>query len=192
MRFRNSRSQTSDFSAEYGRSGAAVLNATIKSGTNQFHGAAWEFFRNDKLDAAGLFRRRRPHQKGELRQNQFGVTIGGPVIKNKIFFFGDYEGLRRVQGTILTGVGSDRCRANQRLHQLSDLITCSQSGTRRPMQLGRTMPSGTILDPATTRAVTAGARSGIRSSRRPLRALSAIPSAPARQAPPRSPLPAAT
>src|SRR5580692_10622631 len=76
--------QTSDFSAEFGRSGAAVLNATIKSGTNSLHGAAWEFFRNDKLDAGDWF-----NGKGELRLNQFGASAGGPIIKNKIFFFGD-------------------------------------------------------------------------------------------------------
>ncbi len=100
--------QTSDFSAEFGRSGAAVLNATIKSGTNSFHGAAWEFFRNDKLDAADWFENDFRIPKGELRQNQFGVSLGGPVIKNKVFFFGDYEGLRRVQGTILHRFCSDR------------------------------------------------------------------------------------
>src|ERR1700681_2744376 len=96
--------QTSDFSAEYGRSGAAVLNASIKSGTNSFHGAGWEFFRNDKLDAADFFENAHQVPKGELRQNQFGFTAGGPLYipklfngKNKLFFFGDYEGLRRVQ-----------------------------------------------------------------------------------------------
>src|SRR5580692_3369337 len=88
--------QTSDFSAEFGRSGAAVLNATIKSGTNQFHGSAWEFFRNDRLDAADYFEDAQNIPKGELRQNQFGVAAGGPIIKNKIFIFGDYEGLRRI------------------------------------------------------------------------------------------------
>ncbi len=92
--------QTSGFSAEYGRSGAAVLNATIKSGTNEFHGAAWEFFRNDKLDAADFFENAGGVPKGALRQNQFGVAAGGPIIKNKIFIFGDYEGFRRVQGTV--------------------------------------------------------------------------------------------
>src|SRR5579859_7688135 len=66
--------QTSDFSAEFGRSGAAVLNATIKSGTNQFHCSAWEFFRNDKLDAADFFENAGGVPKGELRQNQFGFT----------------------------------------------------------------------------------------------------------------------
>src|SRR5256714_9190903 len=82
--------QTTGFSAQFGRSGAAVLNATIKSGTNQFHGTAWEFFRNDKLDAADYFERvGNTTKKGELRLNQFGVAVGGPVIKNKIFFFGE-------------------------------------------------------------------------------------------------------
>src|SRR5271170_5045000 len=102
--------QTSDFSAEFGRSGAAVLNASIKSGTNQLHGTIWEFFRNDKLDAADFFENAHSIEKGELRQNQFGFTAGGPVVipkvfngRNKVFFFGDYEGLRRVQGTVLTG-----------------------------------------------------------------------------------------
>src|SRR5438093_7204965 len=102
--------ETSGFSAQYGRSGAAVLNATIKSGTNELHGSAWEFFRNDKLDAADFFENAGGIKKGELRQNQFGFTAGGPVAiphlyngRNKLFFFGDYEGFRRVQGTILTG-----------------------------------------------------------------------------------------
>src|SRR6202795_1977091 len=82
--------QTTGFSAEFGRSGAAVLNATIKSGTNSFHGAAWEFLRNDVLDAPDYFESAGGIKKGELRLNQFGVAVGGPVIRNKIFFFGDY------------------------------------------------------------------------------------------------------
>ncbi len=64
--------QTADFSAELGRSAGAVLNATIKSGTNSIHGAVWEFFRNDKLDAADWFEDNAGIKKGELRQNQFG------------------------------------------------------------------------------------------------------------------------
>ena len=77
--------QTADFSAELGRSAGAVLNATIKSGTNSIHGAVWEFFRNDKLDAADWFEDNAGIQKGELRQNQFGASIGGPIIKDKLF-----------------------------------------------------------------------------------------------------------
>src|SRR5689334_9166611 len=76
--------ETSNFSAEFGRSGAAVLNATVKSGTNSFHGSAWEFLRNDKFDAADYFERvGNTTRKGELRLNQFGVSGGGPIIKNK-------------------------------------------------------------------------------------------------------------
>jgi Carboxypeptidase regulatory-like domain/TonB dependent receptor len=149
--------QTSDFSAEFGRSGAAVLNATIKSGTNQIHGAVWEFFRNDIFDAPDYFEDAGHIPKGELRMNQFGFTIGGPVIKNKIFFFGDYEGLRRVQGTVFTGsvpTLAERAAANGPYTDLSDLIT-GQSGTQTDA-LGRTIPVGTVLDPATTRPVTAG------------------------------------
>jgi len=156
--------ETSGFSAEYGRSGAAVLNATIKSGTNQLHGAAWEFFRNDKLDAADFFENAGNVPKGELRQNQFGFSAGGPVViphvfngKNKVFFFGDYEGLRRIQGTVLQGsvpTANERVINSSGFLNLSDLINL-QSGTQTDA-LGRTMPTGTVLDPATTRQVSPG------------------------------------
>jgi carboxypeptidase family protein/TonB-dependent receptor-like protein len=160
--------QTSGFSAEFGRSGAAVLNATIKSGTNELHGSAWEFFRNDKLDAADFFENARNVKKGELRQNQFGVTAGGPVViphvyngKNKLFFFGDYEGFRRAQGTILSGTvptAAERASWNAAgsTINLQDYITAQLSATPKPDDLGRTAPVGTIYDPATTRLVTAG------------------------------------
>jgi len=144
--------QTSGFSAEYGRSGAAVLNATIKSGTNELHGSAWEYFRNDKLDAADFFENAGGVPKGALRQNQFGVSAGGPVIKNKIFIFADYEGFRRVQGTVLTGsVPTALERAN--FTNFTELLT--QGGTVCDALL-RTAPKGTIFDPATTRQVFAG------------------------------------
>ena len=154
--------QTTGFSAEYGRSGAAVLNATIKSGTNELHGAAWEFFRNDKLDAADFFENAGGRPKGELRQNQFGVSAGGPVViphlfdgRNKVFFFGDYEGFRRIQGTILTGSVPTVAERNSGFTDLSDRISF-QSGTQKDA-LGRTVPTGTVFDPTTTRPVTAGA-----------------------------------
>ncbi len=155
--------QTSDFSAEFGRSGAAVLNATIKSGTNQLHGAAWEFFRNDKLDAADFFENAGGIPKGELRQNQFGFTAGGPVVipklyngRNKLFFFGDYEGFRRVQGTILTGSVPTAAERASGYTNFQDLITGQSSAAPRLDALGRSIPVGTVLDPATTRAVAGG------------------------------------
>jgi hypothetical protein len=150
--------QTSGFSAEYGRSGAAVLNATIKSGTNELHGAVWEFLRNDKFDAADFFENANKAQKGAYRQNQFGLAAGGPLIKNKIFFFADYEGLRRRQGTPLSvavPTAAERTINASNFVDLSDLIN-GQSGTQVDA-LGRTVPTGTVFDPATTRAVTANA-----------------------------------
>jgi hypothetical protein len=87
--------ETNNYSAEYGRASGAVINATIKSGTNEFHGEGWEFFRNTVLNATGFFK---PVGGGTLpfNQNQFGGAIGGPVLKQKMFFFADYEGFRRV------------------------------------------------------------------------------------------------
>jgi Carboxypeptidase regulatory-like domain/TonB dependent receptor-like, beta-barrel/TonB-dependent Receptor Plug Domain len=143
--------QTSGFSAEYGRSGAAVLNATIKSGSNEFHGAVWEFFRNDKLDAADWFENAGGTKKGALRQNQFGISSGGPVIKNKIFFFADYEGFRRRQGTVLTGTVPTLAERNSGYTDFSDRL--GQVGSTRTDALGRSFQGGTIFDPATTRAV---------------------------------------
>lgn len=148
--------QTAQFSAEQGRSAGAVLNATIKSGTNNIHGAVWEFFRNDKLDAADWFENNNHVKKGKLRWNQFGASIGGPIIKNKLFYFGDYQGFRRVQGTVLNGTVPTLTERNSGFTDLSDLIT-GQSGAARTDALGRLIPYGAIVDPATTRAVTAGA-----------------------------------
>ena len=85
--------QTSNYSAEFGRSGGAVINATIKSGANGFHGTAFEFLRNAALDARQFFEPA-GEPKAPFRQNQFGGTLGGPVVRNKLFFFVDYQGTR--------------------------------------------------------------------------------------------------
>lgn len=90
---------TSDYSAEYGRVGGAVVNAALKSGTNEFHGTLYEFFRNTDLNAIGyVFGAPSIFEKPTLHRNQFGLTVGGPIVKNKLFFFGDYEGYRQTQG----------------------------------------------------------------------------------------------
>jgi len=83
--------ETNSYSAEFGRGNGAIMNAVIKSGTNAFHGDLYEFIRNDKLDGRNAFDflGRQPYQ-----QNQFGATLGGPIIKDRTFFFVDYEGLR--------------------------------------------------------------------------------------------------
>jgi Carboxypeptidase regulatory-like domain/TonB-dependent Receptor Plug Domain len=146
---------TATFSADLGRSAGAVLNATIKSGTNSIHGTVWEFLRNDKLDAADWFSNNNGTPKAELRQNQFGGSIGGPILKNKLFFFGDYEGLRRVQGATTTATVPTLAERNSGFSNLADIIS-GQGGALRSDALGRQIPLGTVLDPATTRAVTAG------------------------------------
>ena len=85
---------TSSFNAEYGRFSGAIVNVVTKSGTNEFHGSAYEFLRNQVFDSRGYF----DPTRGELKRNQFGGTIGMPVIKNRLFFFGDYQGTREVAG----------------------------------------------------------------------------------------------
>lgn len=89
---------TDSYSAEYGRAGGAVINAAYRSGTNQYHATLWEFLRNTELNAVGFFK----PQNGQpnLVQNQFGVAGGGPIVKNRAFFFADYEALRRRQSQL--------------------------------------------------------------------------------------------
>ena len=80
--------------AEFGRNTGSTTNIVTRSGTNSFHGAAWEFFRNDVMDSSDYFTR----SVQPLKQNQFGATFGGPILKDKTFFFGYYEGFRNRQG----------------------------------------------------------------------------------------------
>ncbi len=90
--------QTNNYSAEYGRAAGAIVNVSLRSGTNQFHGAAWDYLRKTKLNAVGFFKP--ASGKPVFQQNQFGAAAGGPIIKNKTFFFADYEGVRRVTRTL--------------------------------------------------------------------------------------------
>src|SRR5882672_9178565 len=96
------RVQTNNFSAEYGRAGGAVINASIRSGTNEFRGSAYDFLRDTSLNAVGFFKPTRL-QKPEPRQNQFGVTFGGPIVKDRTFFFANYEGFRRITKSLQFG-----------------------------------------------------------------------------------------
>ncbi|MGD0134350.1 MAG: TonB-dependent receptor, partial [Bryobacteraceae bacterium] len=88
------RIQTSTFAPEYGRTPGAQVSVITRSGTNTFHGTAFEYFRNDKLDANDWFANANGLARPELRQNDFGGVLGGPIVKDKLFFFGSYEGLR--------------------------------------------------------------------------------------------------
>ena len=92
---------TNNYSAEYGRSGGATIDVAMRSGTNQLHGTVYEFLRNTDLNAVGYIfgARAATFKKPTLQQNQFGLTIGGPIVKNRVFFFGDYEGFRNLQRT---------------------------------------------------------------------------------------------
>jgi hypothetical protein len=92
------RIQTNAYSAEYGRSSGAVVNATIKSGTNTVRGSVYEFLRNDRLDANNFFSNALGAPKPTRKRNQFGAAAGGPLVKNRTFWFGDYEGLRDLEG----------------------------------------------------------------------------------------------
>src|SRR5918994_5145866 len=90
--------QTNNFSAEFGRTGGAVINATFRSGANQFRGTAWEFNRNTSLNGTGFFKPT-SGEKPTLHRNQFGGVIGGPLMRDRAFFFFNYEGFRQISRT---------------------------------------------------------------------------------------------
>src|SRR5262249_2235009 len=102
---------TAPYSPEYGRSPGAAITVATKSGTSQMHGTVWEFLRNDKFDAADFFLNRSGETKAKNRQNQFGANLGGPIFKDRAFFFFNYEGTRIIRGqTRLTNTPTDNER----------------------------------------------------------------------------------
>jgi hypothetical protein len=112
----------STLSAEYGRSSGAVVNIATRSGTNEFHGEAFEFFRQQSLDARNFFNPETQKQS-PFKRNQFGASLGGPIVKNKAFFFVTYEGLRqRQQLDFNSGVLSDAQRAGVTDPVVRDLL----------------------------------------------------------------------
>jgi hypothetical protein len=94
--------QTNAVSAEFGRLGGGVINLITKSGTNALHATVWEFGRNAKLDATNFFTNRARGKKGDFKRNQFGGNLGGPLVKDKTFFFANYEGLRQENAAVST------------------------------------------------------------------------------------------
>src|SRR6202030_998774 len=100
---------TSNYAADYGKTSGGVVNAITRSGTNQIHGSGYEFLRNSKLDAMNYF------DSGKIppfKRNQFGGTIGGPIVKDHTFFFADFEGIRQSKGiTTVATVPSATARA---------------------------------------------------------------------------------
>ena len=109
--------QTGNYDASYGRGNGANVDVVSKTGTNQFHGTVWEFLRNNILNANEFFNKRDGQPRPELKQNQFGAAVGGPIWRDKAFFFASYQGLRSVNGlgakstAILPQLTSDRSAA---------------------------------------------------------------------------------
>ena len=89
--------QTNIYDAAFGKTAGSTINLLVKPGTNEIHGTVYEFLRNDKLDARNTYATSRP----EYRRNQFGFSVGGPIRKNRTFFFGNFEPLRQIQGLSL-------------------------------------------------------------------------------------------
>src|SRR3954454_13039225 len=94
--------QTNAYSAEFGRSAGALVNAVIRSGTNELHATVYDFLRNSVLDASNFFANKNGLNKPFRQRNQFGAAAGGPIIKNRTFIFGDYEGLRDAAAVVRT------------------------------------------------------------------------------------------
>ena len=154
--------QSGDFDAEFGRATGGVVNAVIKSGGNKLHGDLWEYIRNNDFDANDYFSKQSKLPIPEYRQNQFGVTVGGPIFipkvynkaRNKTFFFFDYQGTRIVSPKSDTSTVPTDGMVSSGFTNLSDLISYN-SGTRTD-SLNRKFPLGTVFDPTTVRTVGAG------------------------------------
>jgi hypothetical protein len=139
--------QTNAFTAQYGFSSGNVINVVTKSGSNEFHGDVYEFYRNSDIDARYFYNN---GAQPSFHRNQFGGTIGGPIHKDKTFFFGYFEGLR--QATPATYVGTMPTEA-ERTGDFSSLLGAP---TGQVDALGRAILSGAIYNPFTTRQITAG------------------------------------
>src|SRR5438034_2732616 len=114
---------TSNYSAEYGFTSGGVINAITRSGSNTFHGSVFDFLRNEKLDAANFFNNASNLPKQPLKQNQFGASGGWRILKDRLFLFGDYEGVRQVKGMAQTQFTiTDAVRAG-RVTNLSNGVT---------------------------------------------------------------------
>jgi hypothetical protein len=139
--------QTNAFTSQYGWSSGNVINVVTKSGSNEFHGDAYEFYRNSAADARYVFNN---GAQPDFHRNQFGVTAGGPIRKDKTFFFGYYEGLRQATpATLLATMPA----ANERMGNFSALLGASTGQTDA---LGRPIVGGAIYNPFSTRQITAG------------------------------------
>jgi hypothetical protein len=137
---------TGNMGADYGNAGGATVMLTIKSGTNQFRGNVFEFFRNNELDANGFFRNRNLNtaRRADLRQNIFGGTFGGPIVRNKAFFFVDYEGTLRREGGPTSASVAPQAWRNGDLSQFPNDIRDPLTGQLFP---NRQIPVSRITNP---------------------------------------------
>lgn len=115
---------TNNFDPEYGNYNGGMINVLTKSGSNSFHGGAFEFLRNTDLDARNYF----SDTRGAFQQNQFGGVVGGPIRKNKIFFFSDYQDTRTVEG--ITSAGTTVPSLQERNGNFSDAAHKAQGQSR--------------------------------------------------------------
>ncbi len=140
---REFRVEANAYSAEYGRSSGGQVNVLTKSGTNAFHGSAYEFYRNDAMDARNFFD---PEEKPDFTRHQFGATVGGPLRKDKTFFFVGYEGLREDLGrTISTVVPNLAARSGILPATGGGTITVPVSPDVRPYLDAYPLPNGAEL-----------------------------------------------
>lgn len=158
--------QSGDYSAEFGHSTGAVINAVVKSGGNRVRGDLWEYVRNTVFDANDYFSKQAGQPRAPYHQNQFGGTVGGPVFipkiyngRNRTFFFVDVQPTRIIVPVASTNTVPTSLENSSNFTNLSDLIIYSNSASTAPQQdgLSRKFPLGTVFDPATTRQVAAGA-----------------------------------
>src|SRR5204863_9489534 len=138
----------------FGNVGGAIVKTTLMSGTNHYHGNVFEFLRNQKLDANGFFGNRAKTIRSPLRRNIYGGTFGGPIMKNKAFFFVDYEGTeQRTSGSATASVAP----ASWRSGDISDFLTKSAQVVRDPATgpdtasrtpfAGNIIPANRIVNP---------------------------------------------
>ncbi len=145
---------TNGFNAEYGRAAGAVINVNLKSGSNQLHGSLFEVLQNKELNANSWTNNTAGKPRGPFRQNQFGVTAGGPIKKNKLFMFGDYQGTRIASSGGIQGLGFLNSNATiptaaMKTGDFSSILGSTATGTDsngNPVQFIK----GQIYDPAST------------------------------------------
>jgi hypothetical protein len=153
--------QNNVYDASFGMASGTIMNLVTNSGTNKLHGSAWEFARNSVLDASGYFAQGRP----ALSRNQFGGSVGGPIFKDKIFYFGAYEGLRLNQAIVSASIVPTPA---QRVGDFSSSLTgstanlCASSGIAAPSNL--TYDTGQLFDPGSESSYTCPSNPAVQGS----------------------------